>query len=209
MPSLLPPWPQLSAFLMAVFILAASPGPAVLYIITRSLSGGWRQGALTVVGTTAGNLLACQLACAGVAALFTRWPGALTGVKLAGAAYLLFLGLQTLLSRPAATRAAALEPRSTRRLLIDGFFVALLNPKTYIFFAAFLPKFISPGAGYAQLAILGVVGPSFAAFTDLGYALAAGVLGQRMVGGVGDLAWTKWVSGAVFMGLGVWALAMR
>jgi hypothetical protein len=86
--------------------------------------------------------------------------------------------------------------------------VALLNPKTYIFFAAFLPQFISADAGYAQLAVLGVVGPSFAAFTDLAYAIATGLLGERMAGGVGNLGWTKWVCGAVFIGLGIWALWM-
>lgn len=205
MTDLLPPWPQFSAFVVAIFILAVTPGPAVLYIVTRSLSGGWRQGALTVAGTTVGNVIACQLACLGVAALFTRWPGALTAVKLAGAAYLVGLGLQTLVSRPPASTTAVDVPRATRRLLLDGFMVALLNPKTYIFMAAFLPQFLGKGGGYAQLALLGLLGPCFAAFTDLAYALAAGYFGERLKAGVWDLARAQRFSGAVFLGLGIWA----
>ena len=127
----------LGAFVVASLVLAVSPGPGVLYIVTRSLAQGRRAGLLSVAGVAAGNLCNALAAAFGLAALFAVSSTAFAIVKYAGAAYLVVLGVKALLagSRPAGPLEAATLPRR-RSLLRDGFLVALLNPKTTLFFAA-------------------------------------------------------------------------
>lgn len=143
--ALLPSWPLLSAFLVASFVLAVTPGPGVFYVVTRSLLQGRRFGLASVGGVALGNLGNACGASLGLAALFAMSSLAFTAVKYAGAVYLVWLGIKALRERPATT-AVALPQAPMRRIFRDGFVVALLNPKTAIFFAAFLPQFMSPGA---------------------------------------------------------------
>ena len=135
---------QLPAFIVASFVLAVIPGPAVVYILTRTLSQGRRAGLASVGGIAFGNLGNAAAACIGLATLFAVSRSAFVIVKIAGAAYLIFLGLKAL-RIPASTGAQSLvEVRSRVRLFRDGFWVALLNPKTALFFAALLPQFVNP-----------------------------------------------------------------
>ncbi len=146
MTELFPPWPLLSAFVVASLILAVTPGPGVLYIVTRSIVQGRRSGLASVAGVALGNLGNAFAASVGLAALFAVSSLAFSVVKYAGAFYLVYLGVQMLRFAPAEQAAAVPSAVSLWRVFSDGFVVALLNPKTTIFFAAFLPQFLSPGA---------------------------------------------------------------
>ena len=144
MNGLLPSWPLLSAFMLASVARAVARGPGVFYIVTRSLAHGRRTGIASVAGVALGNPGSAIAASVGLAALFAISSLAFAVVKYAGALYLVFLGLRTLCA-PRKEDAPYWVPRPTptARIFRDGFFVALLNPKTAVFFAAFLPQFLS------------------------------------------------------------------
>lgn len=200
----LPPWPLLAAFAAASVVLAVTPGPGVLYIVARSLAQGRASGLASVAGVALGNLGNALGAALGLAALFAVSAAAFTVVKWAGAAYLVWLGVAALRARPA-SGAAPGRPAAAAlgRVFREGFFVALLNPKTTIFFAAFLPQFIAPqGPVVMQTVLLGALFVAIAAASDTAYALLAGAVAPRLRGaGVGR--WGRWFSGATYIGLGV------
>jgi len=164
---------------------------------------GRRHGLLSVFGVALGNLGNALAASLGLAALFAASALAFSIVKYAGALYLVYLGVRMLSSRPSAPALAVAAPSSLNRVFRDGFVVALLNPKTTVFFAAFLPQFLSPGAPFVvQSVTLGAVFVAIAALTDSAYALAAGVLAPRLRGGRGsDLG--RALGGLMFIGLGL------
>lgn len=202
---LLPPWPLFSAFLLASLVLAVTPGPAVLYIVTRSLVQGRRSGLVSVAAVALGNLGNAVAASVGLAALFAVSSLAFSVVKYAGAAYLVYLGVQMLRSSSAGSPAAAIPAAPLGRVFRDGFVVALLNPKTTVFFAAFLPQFLSSGAPpMAQSLALGFLFVSIAAVTDSVYVLAAGAIAPALrAGGIRRIG--QRLGGGVFIGLGVYA----
>jgi threonine/homoserine/homoserine lactone efflux protein len=196
----------LAAFVLASLVLAVTPGPAVLYIIARSLSQGRRSGLASVAGVALGNLGNAVGAALGLAALFAVSATSFTVIKWAGALYLVWLGVQAL-RRPDVDGAQSVRPpaQALGRVFRDGFFVALLNPKTALFFAAFLPQFISPAGPAAQQSIaLGVMFVVVAASTDVCYAISAGVLAPRLskVRGAGRVG--RYLSATVYIGLGVY-----
>jgi len=203
MTDLFPPWPLFSAFLFASFVLAVTPGPGVLYIVTRSLVQGRRFGLVSVAGVALGNLGNALAASVGLAAVFAVSSLAFSVVKFAGAIYLVYLGVQMLRSAPVEISAGVPVATPLKRVFRDGFVVALLNPKTTVFFAAFLPQFLSPTASpMFQSMALGILFVAIAAATDSAYALAAGVLAPTLrratARRIGRL-----FGGGVFIGLGV------
>lgn len=203
MTDLLPTWPLFSAFLLASFVLAVTPGPGVLYIVTRTLVQGRRSGLVSVAGVALGNLGNALAASMGLAALFAVSSLAFLMVKFIGAIYLVYLGVQMLASSPVEAPAGA--PAATRlgRIFRDGFVVALLNPKTTIFFAAFLPQFLSPETPpMIQSMALGAIFVAMAAVTDSAYVLAAGAAGPALRGGAAR-RFGRLLGGVVFIGLGV------
>jgi threonine/homoserine/homoserine lactone efflux protein len=203
MTDLFPPWPLFSAFILASLVLAVTPGPVVLYVVTRSLVQGRRSGLVSVAGAALGNLGNAFAACVGLAALFALSSLAFSVVKYAGAAYLVYLGVRMLRSSQVQTSFAMPAATPPRRTFRDGFVVALLNPKTTVFYAAFLPQFLSAGAPpIVQSMALGSLFVVIAAVTDSAYALAAGALapalrgsGIRRIGGR--------LGGGVLIGLGI------
>jgi threonine/homoserine/homoserine lactone efflux protein len=199
----LPPWPLLVAFCGASVLLAVTPGPAVLYIVTRTLAQGRRAGLASMAGVALGNLGNALGAAIGLAALFAISSLAFTVVKYAGAAYLVYLGLKTLRKNDD----AELKPfvSSDWRLIFrDGFVVALLNPKTAIFFAAFLPQFMSPhGSAIGQSVMLGATFVAIAAVTDSSYALAAGAVAPRLKRRRGSGAIGRYLTASAFVALGI------
>lgn len=203
MTDLFPPWRLFSAFLLASFVLAVTPGPGVLYIFTRSLVQGRRSGLVSVAGVALGNLGNALAASIGLAALFAVSSIAFTVVKYAGAYYLIYLGVQMLVSSPVKNSAAAPAVAPLSRVVRDGLVVALLNPKTTIFFAAFLPQFLTPDAApMLQSMLLGALFVAIAAVTDSAYALAAGTVAPVLRGqGMGRLG--RRLGGGVFIALGV------
>jgi len=206
MTDLLPPWPLLSAFMLASLVLAITPGPGVFYILARSLSQGRRHGMASVAGVALGNFGNAVGATLGLAALFAASSVAFTLVKLAGAAYLVYLGIQAIRAPDAQPGDAAPPAQGLGRIFRDGFGVALLNPKTALFFAAFLPQFMTPQASLVgQSLVLGAIFVVIAALSDTAYALAAGWISPRL-SRLGPLRRAgRWLTGGAFIGLGVLA----
>jgi threonine/homoserine/homoserine lactone efflux protein len=205
MTDLIPPWPLFSTFLLASFVLAITPGPSVLYIVTRSLVQGRRSGLVSVAGVALGNLGNAFGACVGLAALFAVSSFAFSVVKYAGALYLVFLGARMFRSAPAGHAAATPAAAPPGRVFRDGFVVALLNPKTMVFFAAFLPQFLSVyAAPMAQSMTLGSLFVAIAAVTDSVYAVAAGTVAVALRGSA-VLRVGRRLGGGVLIGLGVYA----
>jgi len=203
---LLPPLPLFIAFLTASFVLAVTPGPGVLFIVTKSLSQGRSSGLASVAGVALGNLGNAIGASVGLAAIFLLSSAAFVAVKYLGAAYLIYIGLRTILGPdlgvPAAGDGKINLPLS--QIFRDGFVVALLNPKTALFFAAFLPQFLHSDSGHlAESVVLGAIFVVIAAVTDSMYALLAGSLRPLLLRSKVVGAPAKYVSGGVFIGLGL------
>jgi len=199
-------WPLLAAFGLASLVLAATPGPGVLYIVTRTLAQGRRAGLASVAGVAMGNLGNALGASLGLAALLAMSSLAFTLIKFAGAAYLVWLGINALRQTRAADAPPAHfdTPRPSRIIMRDGFVVALLNPKTALFFAAFLPQFIDPaGSAVLQSALFGAAFVAIAACTDTVYVLAAGAAAPAL-GTFGKArALGRYTSALVYLGLGL------
>ena len=197
-----------SAFLIASFILAVTPGPGVLYIVTRSLTQGRRFGLASVAGVALGNLGNAVGASIGLAAVFAVSTLAFTVVKYLGAVYLLYLGVQAIRAPRTGDGAVAPAPASLGRIFRDGFVVALLNPKTAVFFAAFLPQFMNAETpAIVQSVTLGSIFVALAALTDTAYALAAGALAPMLVRARGVRAAGRYLTGGAFIGLAVYTVA--
>jgi threonine/homoserine/homoserine lactone efflux protein len=200
----LPDWPLLATFLIASIILAVTPGPGVVYIVTRSMLQGRQSGLASVAGVAFGNFGNALAASLGLAALFAASSAAFTIVKYLGAAYLIYLGIQAIRHRRDETNAPTVTEVPLRTVFRDGLIVALFNPKTAIFFAAFLPQFISPGRPFlVQSIMLGALFVLIAAVSDSVYALAASAIarsltGTKRLGRIGAV-----LGGATYMALGV------
>lgn len=203
---MLPDLPLLLAFVAASLVLALTPGPAVVYIIARTVAQGRACGLSSVLGVALGNFANAIGAAVGLAALFAVSSAAFTVVKWAGAAYLVYLGIR-MWRTPAATQdanAPAAEAKPLARVFRDGFVVAALNPKTTLFFAAFLPQFLDAhGSPLLQTLSLGLVFCAIAGCTDILYALAASIVGPKLARATRHAAWGNRIAGTSFIGLGV------
>lgn len=211
MTALLPEWPLFTAFLLAGTALAVTPGPGVFYVVTRTVAQGRRTGLVSVAGVALGNLGNAAAASIGLAALFAVSALAFSVVKYAGALYLVYLGIQMLRSaRGHAEQAPVHDLPRARRVFRDGFVVALFNPKTTLFYAAFLPQFVTGSASpMLQSMLLASIFVAIAAATDAAYVLAAGwVIGR--LGRTGTLGRVGHaLGGTLFVGLGLYAAGMR
>ena len=195
-----------AAFLVASLILAITPGPGVVYILTQTLSQGRRAGLASVCGIAVGNLGNACAASIGLAAIFAVSSVAFTAVKLAGTAYLIFLGIRTLRTKTTLEAAAHVGVDSPARLFRDGLLVAFLNPKTALFFAALLPQFMDLVAPPLwQSLVFGCVFVTIALCTDTVYVLTASVVASAMGRRLTWRRYGKYVSAASFFGLGVYA----
>lgn len=206
MTDLLPPWPLLSAFLLASLVLAVTPGPGVFYIVTRSLMQGRLIGLASVAGVAFGNLGNVFAASIGLAALFAISSIIFAIAKYTGALYLVYLGIHALCAPRAEASPAIPKAEPLSRVFRDGFIVALLNPKTIIFFAAFLPQFLSSEAvPMLQSIVLGSLFVSIAIVTDSAYALAAGSIAPALARARGVRTLGRYFTGGALVGLGVFA----
>jgi threonine/homoserine/homoserine lactone efflux protein len=171
------PVPNLLAFVLASVLLIMLPGPSVLFVLGRSIALGRRGGLLSVLGNALGMLPAIAAVALGIGALVAQSVVVFTVVKIAGAAYLVFLGVQAIRHRrERAMPDQSVAPRSTLRLLAEGFVVGITNPKTIAFFVAVLPQFVAHDAGSipVQLAELGLIFFGLALVMDSVWALVAG-----------------------------------
>jgi threonine/homoserine/homoserine lactone efflux protein len=194
-------------FVAASLAFLAIPGPSVFYIVTRSLVQGRRAGVASMLGVQAGGLVHVVAAAVGVSALIASSATAFTIVKYAGAAYLVVLGLRKLLARGGGDVPEPDEraPVALSRLFWHGVIVNLLNPKTALFFLAFLPQFIDPadGAVAPQMLVLGLLLVGLGVLSDGTYALLAAGAGRRLRSAVASRRALERVSGGVFVALGV------
>jgi threonine/homoserine/homoserine lactone efflux protein len=164
-------------YIPAALVLLAIPGPAVLYIIATSVEGGRRQGLLSVAGVHLGSLVHVAAACVGLSALIVSSAIAFSSVKYVGAAYLVFIGIKKWLEKDGPIELLARPPRSGRRVFTQGVVVNVLNPKTALFFLAFLPQFVdSDRTVWTQIAVLGLVWVALGLLSDGSYALAGGTI---------------------------------
>jgi threonine/homoserine/homoserine lactone efflux protein len=186
-------------------VLLAIPGPAVLYVVSRSIDQGRRAGLASVAGISTGTVVHVTLATVGLSSLILASRVAFDSVRFVGAAYLIFLGVRRLLTREQETAEVARPPRSVRDLYTQGVIVNLLNPKTIVFIFAFIPQFVDPGARHVWLQVL-VLGLSFALLgmlSDSLYALAAGSIADKLRGSRGMARFERWFGGSVLIGLGL------
>ena len=200
----MPDTTTLAVFAGAALALLLVPGPAVLYIVAQSIDQGRRAGLVSMLGIQTGGLVHVAAATVGLSSLLASSATAFSVVKYAGAAYLVFLGVQRLLARDEVGSLALRSPRRLSQLYRRGVVVNVLNPKTALFFFAFLPQFVDADAAAApQIALLGMLFIALAVASDGGYALLAGTLGGWLRRSRAFLRAQRWVSGSVLVGLGV------
>lgn len=177
-----PELPLFGVFLTAAVVLALTPGPGVFYVLTRSLRGGRAEGVASSVGTAIGGLGHVVAAALGLSAVLMASAFAFNLVKYVGALYLIYLGVMTLRGRQELDldgEGVSVGAADTRRALTQGIVTEALNPKTALFFLAFLPQFIDPNGGVvAQFLLLGAISVTLNTTVDLVVAYFAGPLGQ-------------------------------
>jgi threonine/homoserine/homoserine lactone efflux protein len=196
---------SLGLFVLAALVLLLTPGPAVLYIVARSIDQGRRAGLVSMLGVHTGTLVHIVAAAAGLSALLAASATAFSAVKYLGAAYLVYLGVRRILERTPAVGDGPAHERRLRRAFLDGVVVNVLNPKTALFFLAFLPQFVDVSRGHVgtQILVLGGIFVALGLITDGGFALTAGTAAQWLRGHPRFLASERWISGGMYIGLGV------
>ena len=196
-------------FLATALAILLIPGPAVLYVVTRSIEMGRAGGIASVAGITTATAAYVALATAGLSSLVLASTAAFDAVKYAGAAYLLFLGVRRLLGRGLDEEAEEPAPRTLRRAYTQGFLVNLTNPKMIVFVFALLPQFVDAHAArpWLQTLVLGLSFTVFAFLSDSAYALAAGSIADRLRGTATIARVQRWVGGGVLVGLGILSAA--
>lgn len=192
-------------FMTAALLLLLAPGPAVLYIVARSIDQGARAGVVSSLGMFAGGFFHVAAAAFGLSAILMTSALAFSVVKYAGAAYLIYLGIKTLTSARNVQPVDAPEQRPLRRIFREAVIVQMLNPKAAIFFFAFLPQFVNPERGSALVQIL-VLGFSYGLLglcTDSSYALLAGRIGATLRSSARALRAQRYVAGVTYISLGM------
>lgn len=200
----MPPLHSLLLFLAAGLALNVTPGPDMLYVAARSASEGRPAGVASAFGIAAGTLVHIALVAGGLAALLAAVPVAYTAVRLAGAAYLVYLGLRALL-RPAGLTERALAPASRWAVFRQGVVTNVLNPKVALFFLAFLPQFVDPARGSPALQVLalGLLFNTSGTLVNLAVALGASGASARLRRSDRAARVMERATGALFVGLGV------
>ncbi len=192
------------AFAAASIVLLLIPGPAVTYIVNRSVSSGRSVALASVGGVAVGNFMHVLAATVGLSAILATSAAAFTIVKWLGAAYLIGVGIKTLLTRPEKLDAGVVRT-SYRRAFTQGFVIATLNPKVALFFLSFLPQFIDPdrGAAWVQSLVLGSMFVILGGITDSTWALVASAVRDALLRGRAMPFIRRYVSGSIFVGLGI------
>ena len=199
---------NLGLFISAALVLLLVPGPAVLYIFARSVEQGRLAGFVSILGIHTATLVHVAAAALGLSAILASSALAFSLIKYAGAAYLIWLGLRKIFGRVEALDVnGTLQRHGYARLFRDGFIVNLLNPKTALFFLAFLPQFVEVDRGHVamQIAFLGLLFTMLGILTDGCYALVAGTVGTWLKRSRAYLEVERYVSGVLFIGLGLTA----
>ncbi|MDJ0498185.1 MAG: LysE family translocator [Acidimicrobiia bacterium] len=196
---------SLTVFILAALALLLVPGPAVLYIVARSVDQGRNAGLVSVVGVGLGSMVHVFAAALGLSALLVQSAVAFRVVKYLGAAYLIYLGIRRLIGKGDDIVRANGANRTLRRIFFQGIWVNILNPKTALFFFAFLPQFVNVDAGSVglQILFLGTLLVTMGIITDGAYAVAAGSLGGWLKKRPRVVTAQRWFAGGVFVSLGL------
>ena len=197
----------LALFVVAALVLLVVPGPSVLYIVARSIEGGRTAGLVSVLGVQTGAMVHIAFAAVGLSAILASSAVAFSVVKWLGAAYLVWLGLKRIFGPEEGEDEVSVEPARLSRVFSQGVIVNTLNPKTALFFLAFLPQFVDPGRGAAwtQILLLGATFVILALGSDGLYALLSGTAGgwlRRRMKGVSFRRGQRFVSGGILIALG-------
>lgn len=189
----------------AALVLLLTPGPAVLYITARSASQGRMAGLVSVLAIETANFLQAAAAALGLSAILLSSALAFDVVKYLGAAYLIYMGIQKLRDSGHGLEDESIRRESLSRIYWQGFAVNILNPKTALFFFAFLPQFVNPSKGNAigQNLMLGAVFVGMAIVTDSLYALLASSLASKLTGSRRLQTGSRYFAGLVYIGLGI------
>lgn len=202
----LPPAHDLALFSTAAMVLLLIPGPAVLYIVARSVDQGRAAGLASAAGIGTGTLVHVLAASAGLSALLLSSATAFSVVKYAGAAYLFYLGLKKFRERPRSGNGFDhVEPIPLHKVFAQGILVNILNPKTALFFFAFLPQFVSPARGHVTLQFftLGMLFALMGWASDSTWAVFAGSAANWLRGNARFVDHQRYAAGTVYMGLGL------
>jgi threonine/homoserine/homoserine lactone efflux protein len=196
---------QLMLVAGAALVFALVPGPAVVFVVTRSVDQSRRAGMTSGLGVACGNLALVFAAAFGLSALLATSEIAYDGVRFAGAAYLVYLGVRRLLDRSLPSGDDAAPPKSLSRLYGQGVVVGVLNPKAALFFFSFLPQFVNQGHGAvaAQMVVLGTLVVAITLVSDCGYAALAGGVAQSLLRKPKVVRRQQVVAGCVYIGLGI------
>ncbi len=201
---------KLGLFALAALLLAITPGPGIFYVLSRSLAGGWREGSLSSLGTFVGGLVHVVAAAAGLSAILAASAIAFSVVKYAGAGYLVYLGIQMIRKRhvEAVENGSAQSPIDSFR---QGIWTEVLNPKTALFFLAFIPQFVSPSRGhlFLQFSLLGTISVMLNTLADLVVAMCAGSISDWLRTNPELQAKQRVASGIGMIGLGVFVGCSR
>lgn len=201
----MPSWSTFILFATAASILVFTPGPNTLYVIARSIQQGRRAGIASSLGVEVGTMIHVIAAALGLSALLVSSALAFNFVKYAGGAYLIYLGIKTLLTREKSVPAKKIEEGSLRRVFSQAVFVNLTNPKCALFFFAFLPQFIDAerGAAATQILCLGAVVVLLGFTSGSVYSILAGAIGRLLRGNLKFLHAQRYFAGSVYIGLGL------
>lgn len=202
----MPDFSSLTLFFIAGMVLLITPGPAVLYIVAQSIDQGKSAGIVSTLGIAVGTLFHVAAAAIGISAILMSSVLVFNIVKYAGAAYLIYLGIKTLLSREEIRSPQQIERKKLSRIFYQGIIVNLLNPKTALFFFAFLPQFINHSNGRPvaiQILFLGIIFILMGIVSDGIYALLAGSLGRWFRNNPRFINNRKYLTGSIYLLLGI------
>jgi len=194
----------LGLYVAASLALIATPGQDMLYVVSRSLAQGRLAGACSALGVSLGILVHTALAALGVGALLHAYPALFLALRIAGAAYLVYLGVRMLLSPARLADAARREPLPLWALVRQGVLSNVSNPKIVLFFVAFLPQFVDPASPHAtrDLALLGALYAALALPVKAAIGILAGAFSERLTRSAAAFAWMNRAGAAVLIALG-------
>ena len=203
-------WSKLLIFIPVTLVLVVTPGPNTLYIIARSFQGGSRAGFVSCLGILLGTLIHITAAAVGLTALLASSALVFGAIKYAGAAYLIWIGLKTFLTYQRSLSVPELHGRHSGSVFYQGLLINLLNPKTALFFMAFLPQFVDTSRGRVTLQIIlfGAILACLGTTSDCAYALLADGVGKLFRDNLRLLRPLRYVAGSVYLVLGL-ATALR
>lgn len=200
-------WSSLAIFVSIVVIIVVTPGPNSLYIVARSLHGGYYAGLASCLGILLATLTHIIAASVGLTALLSSSPVIFNILKYAGAIYLIWMGLRTITSKYNSETTVQTEKTKLGATIYQGFVINLLNPKTALFFLAFLPQFVNKSAGRdgGQIILLGAIVGILGTTSDSLYALVAGWARRWLQQNSLFVRSLRYVSASVYIGLGLFA----